>query len=510
MTPVSSAFLPSGSRAAWFWLAHDREFFILHPLDLQFLVNTTDTDASRWTVMKVYYADQFFSNFEELMTKYREGFINKTRVPYPEGPESELYSSLYLRGEPFPKEDKPPPVSVLPKGNRFTVQGSRVEYMRWHFTLRVSPSVGLHLYDLHFGQERIAYEISMQEIAVLYTGYGPVASTLYFADSAGLFGTRMRGMLEGVDCPPNAVHLDTQLFTSNEGGLKRLTRAVCIFEHNNELALRRHRAYSMTGAFYGGLSDSVLVVRSFISLINYDYILDYTLHQNGAVEVSVSSTGYLATTFYYPPEERYSTRVHKNVAAGLHQHLFHIKADLDVGGVANRFESFNIGVEDKDERALNPEGVTPPSHKQFNMVKQVRRRESEACHKFDFHSPKYLLISGDSVSDLGHRRSYHVLPRGETPALLPADIGFEPSVSWARCQVAVTRHKDSEATSSSVFAMWDARDPVVNFTNYLADNEHIEDEVFSLTFSLLTSQYTSLSTSGFNFFFFFSFFFLIA
>ena len=49
--------------------------------------------------------------------------------------------------------------------------------------------------------------------------------------------------------------------------------------------------------------------------------------------------------------------------------------------------------------------------------------------------------------------------------------------------MAVTRHKDSEATSSSIYAMWDARDPVVNFTSYMADDESIEDEVGLAGFS---------------------------
>jgi hypothetical protein len=37
--------------------------------------------------------------------------------------------------------------------------------------------------------------------------------------------------------------------------------------------------------------------------------------------------------------------------------------------------------------------------------------------------------------------------------------------------------KDEEESSSSIFAMWDAKDPVVNFKNYSEDNENIIDEV---------------------------------
>ncbi|KAK7116605.1 diamine oxidase [copper-containing]-like [Littorina saxatilis] len=473
MTPVSTAFLPPDTRAAWFWLAYDREFFTLHPLDLQFLVDTTHVDSSQWAVKKVYYADQFFDTFQQLDMSYRQGGINVTRVTFPEGPEEELYSSLHLRGKPFPEDDRPPPVTVLPHGNRFKVRGSRVDYLRWQFTLRVSPSVGLQLFDVNFGGERIAYEISLQEVAVLYTGYTPASSVLFFADSAGLFGTRMRGMLEGEDCPPHAVYLDTRMFASNDGGLKRFARAMCLFEHNTELPLRRHRAYSMTGAFYGGLTDTVLVLRAFISLINYDYILDYKFHANGAIEVSISSTGFLAASFYYPPEERFGTRIHKHVTAGLHQHLFHFKADLDIAGTRNNFTSMDIGVEEKkDTWGHDPQA----SRSQFFVSKTTRRTEKDACYHYNFSTPKYLLVSGGEETDLGHRRSYRVLPQGMSPPLLPPGNGFEPSVPWSRCQVAVTKHKDSETTSSSIYAMWDAKDPVVNFTSYWADDEVIENE----------------------------------
>ena len=483
MTPVSSAFLQPDSRAAWFWLAYDREFFTLHPLDLQFLVNTTSTDSSQWAVEKVFYADQYFDGFDELVRRYEQRDIAVTRVSFPEEAEEELYSSLHPRGQLFPQDGRPPPMSVLPSGNRFTVRGSRVDYMRWHFTLRVSPTVGLQLFDINFGGERIAYEISMQEIAVLYSGYTPASSVLFFADSAGLFGTRMRGMLEGEDCPLHAVYLDTEMFTSNDGGLKRFPRALCLFEHNTERALRRHRAYSMTGAFYGGLTDTVLVLRAFISLINYDYILDYKFHANGAMEVSISSTGYLATSFYLPQEERHGTRISRTVTAGMHQHLFHIKADLDVAGTRNNFSTWDVELEKKERKkegiwGRNDDGQSSSSsHTQTFINKKVRRRESEACYEYNFATPKYLLISGGDESDLGHRRSYRVIPRGMSPPLLPPGDGFEPSVPWARCQVAVTRHRDTEATSSSIFAMWDARDPVVNFTSYLADDEVIEDQV---------------------------------
>jgi diamine oxidase len=55
--------------------------------------------------------------------------------------------------------------------------------------------------------------------------------------------------------------------------------------------------------------------------------------------------------------------------------------------------------------------------------------------------------------------------------------GQEPSVSWARYQVAVTKYKEKERRSSSMYAIWDAERPIVNFQSFIDDDEIITDEV---------------------------------
>ena len=57
-------------------------------------------------------------------------------------------------------------------------------------------------------------------------------------------------------------------------------RAICVFEQNTGVPLRRHLSYSRRqGAFYGGMSDSVLTVRSILTIGNYDYVVDFVFHQ---------------------------------------------------------------------------------------------------------------------------------------------------------------------------------------------------------------------------------------
>lgn len=49
--------------------------------------------------------------------------------------------------------------------------------------------------------------------------------------------------------------------------------------------------------------------------------------------------------------------------------------------------------------------------------------------------------------------------------------------SSPRYKVAVTKHKDSEATSSSLYNQNDMWSPAVDFSKFIEDNENIENEV---------------------------------
>jgi len=46
--------------------------------------------------------------------------------------------------------------------------------------------------------------------------------------------------------------------------------------------------------------------------------------------------------------------------------------------------------------------------------------------------------------------------------------------------VVITKRKESEATSSTIYNAMDHRDPVLDFENYINDNEDIVDEVHAM------------------------------
>ncbi|GFR77408.1 amine oxidase, partial [Elysia marginata] len=75
---------------------------------------------------------------------------------------------------------------------------------------------------------------------------------------------------------------------------------------------------------------------------NYDYVLDFIFHQNGALETRLMSTGYIQSNFYRTVERDFGVKIQETITGNLHHHMFNLKADLDVSGTSNRYETLDI------------------------------------------------------------------------------------------------------------------------------------------------------------------------
>lgn len=71
--------------------------------------------------------------------------------------------------------------------------------------------------------------------------------------------------------------------------------------------------------------DSALVVRSIHTIDNYDYIIDFIFHQNGALGVSIGQSGFLLSTYYTPEERPYGVRITDLITGVIHTHLASFK-----------------------------------------------------------------------------------------------------------------------------------------------------------------------------------------
>ncbi|KAL9982195.1 hypothetical protein ACROYT_G011007 [Oculina patagonica] len=463
-----------GLRKKWIWFLRHLQGSFVHPVGFEIYLNTEGSDVSLWKVEKVFYYNQSFNSVEELMQAYNNGSIYKVFLPAPSSSSNApLYSSYLRRGKPQPPTPLRPPQLVEPDGKRYTVSGHHVEYMKWSFDFRSRSSTGVQLFDIRFDGQRIVYELSLQEAAAFYSGWSPMQMLTDYLDTAWGMGSSKFELVPGVDCPSTATFFDAVHFVSSSEPAKYIN-ALCLFELNLELPLRRHFDNNFDGGykFYGGMPGSALVLRSVSTAYNYDYIYDYLFYPNGVVEVRVSTSGYVQATYWTSNEAPYGTEIHTGVAGTIHDHLINYKVDLDIGGVKNSFETIDI----KIENITNP---WFPKEKRVQKVlsRSLKKTEQEATYHNNFDHPKYLnFFSEGNLNKMSVNRGYRVHIRDMMKQMYPKDWELVRGAAWTLNQMTVTKRKEKEDTSSSIYNQNSMYNPVVDFANFTADNENIVNE----------------------------------
>ncbi|XP_008046417.1 amiloride-sensitive amine oxidase [copper-containing] [Carlito syrichta] len=479
-TDISPRGLASGERRSWLIIQLNVEGYFLHPTGLELLVNHGSIDARDWVVEQVWYNGKFYRSPEELAQKYANREVDVVVLEHPppkgEGDESmektALFSSYKLRG------DFPSPISVngprlvQPHGPRYRLEGNTVHYGGWSFAFRLRTSSGLQVLNVHFGGERIAYEVSVQDAVALYGGHTPAGMQTKYIDVGWGLGSVTHELAPGIDCPETATFLDAFHYYDADGPV-HYPRALCLFEMPTGVPIRRHFNSNFNGGFnfYAGLKGQVLVLRTTSTVYNYDYIWDYIFYSNGVMETKMHATGYVHATFYTPEGLHHGTRLHTHLIGNMHTHLVHYRVDLDVAGTKNSFQTLQM----KLENTTNP---WSPRHRlvQPTLEQTQYSQERRAAFRFGRTLPKYLLFTSPQENPWGHKRSYRLQIHSMADQVLPPGWQEERAVTWARYPLAVTKYRESELCSSSIYNQNDPWDPPVVFEEFLHNNENIENE----------------------------------
>ncbi|XP_074551950.1 primary amine oxidase, liver isozyme-like [Halichoeres trimaculatus] len=450
----------SGDRKTWISYLKDTSGMYIQPVGFEVLVNHKSVKASEWKVERLYYNGQYFNTAEELKQKYEAGTVEK--IVYKESPD---YGSLKPR-------QKPPqigPEMYNVDGKRFSVSNNHVLYLDWSFAFGLSSLTGARVFDVRFKGERIIYELSVQETTSVYGSVTPGMMLIQYLESNVGIGRFAYELVRGVDCPYDATYIDTHRYIDVPGPV-RFRNSICVFEHNMGQPLRRHFADSHHNS-YGGMANSALVFRTITSIGNYDYMWDFIFYQSGSVEAKVHATGYISSSYLVDGNLKYGHQVADKVLGNIHTHSMSFKVDLDVLGQKNFFQT-------KDMKYVNKSLPWMPDHYAMipELVEDQLKTEQEAALRFDQKTPRYLHIASNRTNRWGHQRSYRLQVSSFTGDHLPESQPEEKSMSWARYKVAITKHKDSEQTSSSMFNQQDVWTPAVDFSKYIEDNESIENE----------------------------------
>ena len=168
-----------------------------------------------------------------------------------------------------------------------------------------------------------------------------------------------------------------------------------------------------------------------------------------------------------------------------------------MGSVSNRYETLDFEVDDRDWpwlSVMKPSATSSSSSpsssssssssqggrsfQQISFKHHVRKTEKDALYHYDFDHPKYHVFYTDqNKNQFGNPRAYRLAGRGFSKQLLPDAHPAVRSRKWAQYCMAVTERKEAESKSSSIFSMYDGDDPVVDFEDFIKDDDSIVDKV---------------------------------
>ncbi|XP_008066426.1 membrane primary amine oxidase isoform X2 [Carlito syrichta] len=412
--------LQSGDRATWFGLYYNISGagFYLHPVGLELLVDHKALDPARWTIRKVFYQGRYYESLAQLEEQFEAGTVNVVLIP-----ENGTGASWSLKSpvDPGPA----PPLQFHPQGPRFSVQGGQVASLLWTFSFGLGAFSGPRIFDVRFQGERLAYEISLQEAVAIYGGNSPGAMMTRYLDGSFGMGKYTTPLTRGVDCPYLATYMDWHFLLESQVP-KTMRDAFCVFEQNQGLPLRRHHS-DFHSHYFGGLAETVLVVRSVSTLLNYDYVWDMVFHSNGAIEVKVHATGYISSAFLFGAARKYGNQVGEHTLGTVHTHRAHFKVDLDIAGLENWVWA--------EDMTFVPMAVPwSPEHQiqKLQVTRKLLETEEQATFPEGGATPHYLYLASNHSNKWGHPRGYRIQMLRFAGEPLPQNSPLKRALSWER------------------------------------------------------------------------------
>uniref|UniRef100_A0A2K6KUR5 Amine oxidase n=1 Tax=Rhinopithecus bieti TaxID=61621 RepID=A0A2K6KUR5_RHIBE len=384
-----------------------------HPVGLE-SVNHKALDPARWTIQKVFYQGRYYDSLAQLEAQFEAGLVNVVLIP-----DNGTGGSWSLKS-PVPPGPTPP-LQFHPQG-----PGSRVASSLWTFSFGLGAFSGPRIFDVRFQGERLVYEISLQEALAVYGGNSPAAMMTRYVDGGFGMGKYTTPLTRGVDCPYLATYVDWHFVLESQAP-KTIRDAFCVFEQNQGLPLRRHHS-DLYSHYFGGLAETVLVVRSVSTLLNYDYVWDMVFHPSGAIETRFYLTGYISSAFLFGATGKYGNQVAEHTLGTVHTHSAHFKVDLDVGAGLENW----VWAEDM---VFVPMAVPwSPEHQMQRMevTRKLLETEEQAAFLVGGATPRYVYLASNHSNKWGHPRGYRIQMLSFAGEPLPQNSSMARGFSWER------------------------------------------------------------------------------
>ncbi|KAK3582853.1 hypothetical protein CHS0354_012462 [Potamilus streckersoni] len=472
---------------------------VLNFLPLSGTVHNPGTNVSEWYSHSYYYLNQGpYSTASDLVAAYNNNMIRKVRLP-------QEYRSK-LRKNAFPQRDHSLPLrehadqpgarSYMPKGPRFSINGTKIKWMGWSFHISGGQLRGPALFDIRFKGNQIAYELALNDISLVYAMDSSGHNNIIYMDASyGIMGGYTpTTIFRDVDCPSYAAVLNTSYWSSLYQKAIDM-KSICVFEADGHEALWRH----FSGNFSGGMRNRYLVVRVPVVVGNYDYIFEFQFYLDGRLYTKGKATGYILTSFWdeHNPNvggekarDAFGYRVSQYQTGPIHDHTFGFKVDMDVIDSNNSFETIHWKAGNVYDALRTLSNITQvPPYFIYNETRYLKfeTMQKEAGCRLDYNNQKlFVLVNENKRNRWGVKRGYRIVPLTTGAQSISEEHPAMKALSFTKYHMTVTKRKEEEMYLSSIYDI-NRMDSPKGHLDLMLDNESIvnEDIVNWITFGVL-------------------------
>lgn len=307
-----------------------------------------------------------------------------------------------------------------------------------------------------------------------------------YQDTYYSMGADMSTLVEGFDCPWGSTFMNISFGTNNITETNR--HSLCIFEADMNFPVSRHRTGSGNSYTFSNLASvkgSQLILRTIATIGNYDYMFDYSFHNDGSLESIVRASGYLQSSAYYPDQGKWGPRVHQGTQGSLHDHVITFKADFDIVDTKNSLQVSEL-------QAVN---VTQPWYPELGSFEQMEMNiyNMEKEQQFNWapnNQAMYVVTNPNKLNKWGTPRGYRMVPGRSNIHLTTLKSPWSAKNSeFTKSALAVTRQHDNEPFAGSCQNANLPAAPQQDFSKFF-DGESVDNEDIVLWYNLGMHHFT--------------------
>ncbi|MBP2367248.1 primary-amine oxidase [Pseudonocardia parietis] len=355
-------------------------------------------------------------------------------VPIPQEPAN------YTPDVVAPRTDLKPVSITQPEGASFTVDGHEVRWQKWRFRIGFTPREGVVLHTVRYtdgDRERsVLYRASLSEMVVPYGDPAPTHRRKNAFDAGEYNIGNLANPLElGCDCLGEIYYFDGVL-ADGDGNPTTIPNAVCMHEEDFGL-LWKHTDFRTEKT---EVRRSRRLVVSFVATVgNYEYGFFWYLYQDGNIEFEVKLTGIMSTGAVPPG----TTPTHGQLLnadglyAPIHQHVFNMRLDFDVDGVANSV--YEIDTE------TDPAGPDNPVGNGFRTRTSLLGTELAAQRRVSLDSARFWkVVNPNARNAVGEPTGYVLQPQGTVVPFVRPEASVLHRAGFMKHHLWVTPHEEGE------------------------------------------------------------------